>query len=584
MNRTFLKTIFFILFVALKFSVVAAIIPHQGRITLNKLPYDGIGLFRFALVDQFGEVRWNHENGDGIPQSSISLNVHQGFYNCRLGDISTPGMSPLPDNLFTYDDPLSLRIWFSDGSSDLEQLGPDQPLLVAPYAAATPWTKTDEIASLLSEELDEQSNQSGTTSLTLIERIVSLGTNTLSVSDFNGSISLTMLNQDVHDRHSVLQGDVDLLDANISSLEEKLAIHIESQIERQNLSTTLTDELDSFAESIESHANRIIKSESDIVDLNSEQIVQDSKIKSLEGNTTMLQNDLTVTRQELSDLAASPIKRDQLDFTLALELDDISELNNEQQERLSNLDKNISDLSNREIAREVELNDFEKDLSGIIKKHEEQSVLIVNMERDLALHNTKDGVQDTYIDEVNDEIQNLKDADDFTDLEIDVINKEITDIMIKNTIQDVNLTKNNSNISNLSEDLSNLDGSFSAFKSLLEQYLKPEIVSEPTVYDSQGEVDVGAGEKITPLDSFSMEVQAGGKNLSYQWYLARRTNNPDGSPDPYYEVPQIIPNATDKKHEIPQANASDHEGLYHVQVSNDFGDINSSKILIELGL
>ena len=31
------------------------------------------------LVDQLGKVRWNHENGDGIPDTNLSLQVNQGF-------------------------------------------------------------------------------------------------------------------------------------------------------------------------------------------------------------------------------------------------------------------------------------------------------------------------------------------------------------------------------------------------------------------------------------------------------------------------------------------------------------------------
>ena len=120
-----------------------------------------------------------------------------GFISANLGDITIPGMAELPDYLFLFDDPLSLRIWFNDdqNTTGLEQLGPDQPLLVAPYALATPWTKTDEIASLLANELEQRANESFTTSSQLIENMVMLGKN----SSGDGNVTLSMLPQVVQD-------------------------------------------------------------------------------------------------------------------------------------------------------------------------------------------------------------------------------------------------------------------------------------------------------------------------------------------------------------------------------------------------
>ena len=49
-----LKSIFFISAFFLKFLLLAAIIPHQGRITVQNQPFNGVGYFKFALVDQSG--------------------------------------------------------------------------------------------------------------------------------------------------------------------------------------------------------------------------------------------------------------------------------------------------------------------------------------------------------------------------------------------------------------------------------------------------------------------------------------------------------------------------------------------------
>ena len=574
MSTPFKIPVLYFLFTFITLSLVGAIIPHQGRIKVGQDPFNGIGQFKFALVDQLGKVRWNHENGDGIPDTNLSLQVNQGFYNCRLGDISIPGMEPLADDLFTYDDPLSLRIWFSDGTSDLEQLGPDQPLLVAPYATATPWTKTDEIASLLSKELDEQSAEKDTSSLSLIERIVSLGSSTLSDEDFNGSISLEMLAGDVHDRIVNLEGNNTKVAEDLALLDQKLEIHINAPIERQGLSSTVVNELNGIATTNQEFEGRISQSETQILSLVEDNQFQDTKIQNLEGNITQIIDDIIETNQDLSDYQNSPIKRTQLDFTLALELDDISELNQDQQNRLTQLDRNVSDLSNREIARQVELNDFEEDLSDIIKKHQEQTVQIVDMERDLSLHETKDGIQDTQINEINDEIDALKDSDDFTDSEISGINDDITDIMTKNTIQDAELTENNSEIFTLTGDLMNLDGNYSAFKSLVEKYLKPEILAEPSVSNGSGPINASADDNIL------IEMEASGKFLNYQWFLAKKTFAADGSVD--REDYSKIPDSNSRTLEINQANASEDEGWYRVEVSNEFGDVNSTEILINI--
>lgn len=575
MNHQILaKSFFYISAFLLKFALIAAIIPHQGRITVENQPFNGVGHFKFALVDQTGKIRWDHENSGGIPQESISIPVNQGFYHCKLGDISFPGMEPLADDLFTYDDPLSLRIWFSENGVELKQLGPDQPLLVAPYATATPWTKTDETASLLSEELIEQAIDNDTTSLSLIERMVSLGSNTLVSNDFNGSISLAMLDDDVHLKIASLEGNNSKQDNDIISVNQKLEIHTNKAIEREDLASELISELDSLALIDLSFEDRINQSEEQIISLTGGQSVNSDDIQNIENNITQIQSEIIKANQDLTNYKSTLIKRVQFDNTLILELDGISALNGEQQTRLSDLENNITNLSNKEIARQIQLDSFEDDLSGFNSKHQDQSKQIVDMERDLALHNTKDVVQDSYIDAINDDIIILKADDENTDTEIESLQNDITSILVKDVIQDANLTKNKSNISNLSNDLKNLDGNFFDFKLLVEKYLKPEILNQPVVSNSTGPIDANAG------DAILIEMEGTGKFLTYQWYLAKSTFGVNG--DLEYEDFIQIPNANSRTHEIPQANASDDEGLYRVVVSNEFGEITSDEILINI--
>ena len=173
-------------------SLFAAILPHQGRVLINGEAFDGIGFFKFALISQSGDIRWSHGGTTEVPIHDLPIGVKNGFYQVKLGDVSIQGMEPLPDEHFAFEDPLSLRIWFSDGNSKVEQLGPDQPLQIAPYAITTPLTKTDEIAYLLTQELETQATEKGTTTPSLVERLVLIAGNTPE-NDFNGSIPLSML-------------------------------------------------------------------------------------------------------------------------------------------------------------------------------------------------------------------------------------------------------------------------------------------------------------------------------------------------------------------------------------------------------
>ena len=116
----------------------AAKLPHQGRVLISGVPFHGEGFFAFALISQTGEILWNHEGGIGVePSDVLSIPVEQGFYSIVLGDSEIEGIATLPDEIFELNAGVSLRIWFDDGTNGKEQLGKDQPLLVAPYALSS---------------------------------------------------------------------------------------------------------------------------------------------------------------------------------------------------------------------------------------------------------------------------------------------------------------------------------------------------------------------------------------------------------------------------------------------------------------
>lgn len=125
---------------ALAFETRAAIplqINHQGFIDVGGTAFNGIGYFRFALVDpDTGNNVWTNDGTsvgtNAMPTNPVDLPVINGIYNVRLGDTTLPNMTALTSALFN-DDNLELRVWFDDGANGIEVLSPDQPLTSAPY-------------------------------------------------------------------------------------------------------------------------------------------------------------------------------------------------------------------------------------------------------------------------------------------------------------------------------------------------------------------------------------------------------------------------------------------------------------------
>ena len=155
-------------------SLFAVSLPHQGRVLISGDPFNGTGYFRFALVDQAGEIVWNHQGTYGDPETDISIDVEKGFYQCRLGDTSIDGMAELPSSIFVPDHPLKLRIWFNDGVNGLKRLGQDQNLMMAPYSMSTPKSYSETIASSFADEIVRQATESGVSVDELIARISAL--------------------------------------------------------------------------------------------------------------------------------------------------------------------------------------------------------------------------------------------------------------------------------------------------------------------------------------------------------------------------------------------------------------------------
>lgn len=106
---------------------VPGIINYQGRVMMNGTNYDGLGQFKFAMMDGSGAVSY-WSNG----ASTVSVPVSKGLYSVLLGDTTLANMAVIPAAVFTNSD-VRLRVSFNGGSG-LQQLTPDQRIGSAGYA------------------------------------------------------------------------------------------------------------------------------------------------------------------------------------------------------------------------------------------------------------------------------------------------------------------------------------------------------------------------------------------------------------------------------------------------------------------
>lgn len=129
--------------------VVPQQINHQGVVSVSGVRFNGIGCFKFAIVDPATGVNlWCNDDNDPaatpqdcagqigvVPATSCSLTVTDGVYSIRLGDTDLACMRAVPSSVFNVNN-ARLRIWFSDDCTEerLQQLTPDQKLTSAPYA------------------------------------------------------------------------------------------------------------------------------------------------------------------------------------------------------------------------------------------------------------------------------------------------------------------------------------------------------------------------------------------------------------------------------------------------------------------
>ena len=115
-------------------------VSFQGKVTANGSAYNGVGYFKFAVVNAAGDTSyWSNDNtsvAGSAPTAIVPLNVSGGLFTVLLGDTSQSGMSaPLAATVFAAPD-RRLRVWFSPTglTGSFEQLTPDYAIGAVPFA------------------------------------------------------------------------------------------------------------------------------------------------------------------------------------------------------------------------------------------------------------------------------------------------------------------------------------------------------------------------------------------------------------------------------------------------------------------
>jgi len=106
---------------------------YQGRVKVNGKPFNGLGNFKFAIVDAPGSVSYWSNDGTSLsgsePAAAVEIEVTDGVFNVIVGDDTITNMTKLPPSIFnTKNKKLHLRTWFSDGTHGYEQLQPDKQI------------------------------------------------------------------------------------------------------------------------------------------------------------------------------------------------------------------------------------------------------------------------------------------------------------------------------------------------------------------------------------------------------------------------------------------------------------------------
>ena len=123
------------MFLLLAFSSLATesvMFNYQGSVRSGGNPFDGVGYFKFALIDHPGSQSLWSNDGTSVmgsePATAVAVDVEDGIFNVMIGDPSI-GMEPINNAIFNRPDQIHLCIWFSDGTHGFQHLNPDRRIV-----------------------------------------------------------------------------------------------------------------------------------------------------------------------------------------------------------------------------------------------------------------------------------------------------------------------------------------------------------------------------------------------------------------------------------------------------------------------
>ena len=132
-----LPAIFLLLHTSL-LHAVPPVLNYAGQVAVDGEPFEGKGLFKFALIKGDDNTTLWSNDGSSVngsePVKSVRTSVDGGLYSILLGNSSIKGMSSLDPSIFQKHSDIKLRVWFSDGINGFEQLSLDRSFASVPYA------------------------------------------------------------------------------------------------------------------------------------------------------------------------------------------------------------------------------------------------------------------------------------------------------------------------------------------------------------------------------------------------------------------------------------------------------------------
>ena len=94
--KSIAQILFLMLGVVISIQAVPPVLNYAGQVAVNGEPFDGNGLFKFALVNADGNVTYWSNDGTSVdgsePQASVAVSVNGGLYAVLLGNTAQQGM------------------------------------------------------------------------------------------------------------------------------------------------------------------------------------------------------------------------------------------------------------------------------------------------------------------------------------------------------------------------------------------------------------------------------------------------------------------------------------------------------------